>query len=42
MTYSDDDVTDDGDGDVASEGSPSVFVLLERLLQVLSPSGIHL
>ena len=42
MTYSDDDVKDDDDGDIASEGQSSVFVLLERLLQILSPSGIHL
>ena len=46
MTYSDDDVMDD-DADVAYEGSSSVvhslhFVLVERLLQVLSPSGVHL
>ena len=46
MTCSNDDVMD-VDADVANEGSPSGvhsrhFVLLERLLQVLSPSGVHL
>ena len=46
MTYSNDDVMD-VDADVANEGSPSVvhslhFVLLEQLLQVLGPSGVHL
>ena len=46
MTYWNDDVMD-VDADVANEESSSVvhslhFVLLERLLQVLSPSGVHL
>ena len=46
LIYSNDDVMD-VDADVANEGSPSVvhslhFVLLERLLQVLGPSGVHL
>ena len=46
MTCSNDDVLD-VDADVAAEESPSAvpslhFVLLERLLQVLSPSGVHL
>ena len=46
MTYSSGDVMD-VDADVAKEESPSAvhslhFVLLERLLQVLSPSGVHL
>ena len=46
MTYSNDDVKD-VDADVADEGGPSGvhsrhFGLLERLLQVLSPSGVHL
>ena len=46
MTCSNDDVMD-VDADVATEESPSAVhslhsVLLERLLQVLGPSGVHL
>ena len=46
MTYSNGDVMD-VEADVAKEESPSAVhslhsVLLEQLLQVLGPSGVHL